>query len=229
MIVYWDLVLLTNIVVDFAFIKTIAVIYHEKLKWYRVVLALLLGQIAILLFFLPIKYLYNFRYIIGIFMGMIAYNSSKPLKKFLMIVCFYIINLVFIGSLVVFKINNVLFLMITMLYSIILIVLEKVIDKNLKIKYEYLVIINNNYLRGLLDTGNQCFYQGLPVVFLDNKWFNQEFGYLGSKKIQTINNILQVDIYQGPKLFFKNMEWKVLYSFSDLEDYDIILNSVMGE
>ena len=86
MVVYLDLVILTNILVDYAFLKTIALLYHERLKWYRVLISLLIGTGSLFLFLIPIKYLYNIRYIIGILMGLTAYNSNKAKKRFLMII-----------------------------------------------------------------------------------------------------------------------------------------------
>lgn len=229
MIVYLDLVLISNLIVDYSFLKTIALVYKEKIKWYRMLIALIIGTMAIWLFILPIKYLYNVRYIIGIFMGLTAYNTPKPMKKFLMVISFYIINLFFIGSLVIFKINDIWFLFITMLYTIVVIILEKVIYRNLKIKYEYLIKILNNDVHAMLDTGNNCEYSGKPVVFIDYKWLDSNYQYLGVKIIKTINHQELVKIYTGPKILFNGTEYDVLYGFSEIENYDVILNSVMGE
>ncbi|MBQ8293489.1 MAG: sigma-E processing peptidase SpoIIGA [Bacilli bacterium] len=229
MIVYLDLVIITNLIVDYAFLKTIAVIYKEKIKWYQMLIALLIGTFSLLLFILPIKYLYNLRYIMGIFMGLSAYNTPKPMKRFLMVISFYIINLFFIGSLVIFKINNLWFLLMTMLYSIIIIVIEKVMYKKLKIKHEVLVKIMHNYLHAILDTGNHCMYKGKPVVFINHKWFDNNYQFVGFKMVKTVNQQELVKIYTGPKILFNDIEFEVLYSFSNIEDYDVILNSTMGE
>ena len=40
-------------------------------------------------------------------MGLTAYNSNKAKKRFLMIISFYLINLSFIGSLVIFEIKDI--------------------------------------------------------------------------------------------------------------------------
>lgn len=229
MIVYLDLVLISNLIVDYSFLKTIALVYKEKIKWYRMLIALIIGCISIGLFILPIKYLYNVRYIIGIFMGLTAYNTQKPMKRFLMIISFYIINLFFVGSLVVFNISNIWFLLVAMLYTIVINTLEKVIYQNLKIKYEYLIKILNKDAYAILDTGNHCEYDGKPVVFIDYKWLDDNYQYLGLKGIKTINHQELVEIYTGPKLLFNGVEYDVLYSFSKIENYDVILNSVMGE
>ena len=140
MVVYLDLVILTNILVDYAFLKTIALLYHERLKWYRVLISLLIGTGSLFLFLIPIKYLYNIRYIIGILMGLTAYNSNKAKKRFLMIISFYLINLSFIGSLVIFEIKNSLFLLVAFGYTILLHIIEKI----LKINYQNDCIVKIN-------------------------------------------------------------------------------------
>ena len=175
MIVYWDLVVLTNLIIDYAFLKTIAVVFKEEVRWYRLLISLLLGLGSLFLFLLPIKYLYNLRYVIGIFMGMIAYNYSNQLKRFQMIISFYIINLVFIGSLVIFEVHSIWLLLITMIYVIILTIVEKTLSK--KIKEDVWVKIDNQKLKALIDTGNKCYYLNKPVIFLDERLLNNKYKY----------------------------------------------------
>lgn len=227
MVVYLDLVILTNILVDYAFLKTIALLYHERLKWYRVLISLLIGTGSLFLFLIPIKYLYNIRYIIGILMGLTAYNSNKAKKRFLMIISFYLINLSFIGSLVIFEIKNSLFLLVALIYIILLHIIEKI----LKINYQNdcIVKINQNTLIGLIDTGNNCFYNDIPIVFLQKKYYSDDFVYFGNIQISTINNQNILEVYQGPILMTNKKEFKVLYCFSEIQDYDIILNKIMEE
>lgn len=229
MIIYWDLVILTNIIIDYAFLKTIAVIFNEKIKIVRLILGLLIGSFSLLLFLMPIKYLYNLRYIMGILMGMIVYKVNKPKKRFLMIISFYIINLVFIGSLVIFEVNSLFFLLITMFYVIIITMIEKILMKKIKKETKYLVKINNQILKGLLDTGNNCYYLNKPVVFLDNKYYNDCFYFISCLEINVINSKEIIKIYSGPRISINNSIYEVYYSFSNIEEYDIILNNMLGE
>lgn len=229
MIIYWDLVIITNLIVDYAFLKTISVIFNEKIKLIRLICSLLLGSFSLLLFLIPIKYLFNLRYVIGIMMGMIAYNVKKPEKRLLMIICFYIINLVFIGSLVIFEIQNIFFLLITMIYVIIITIVEKVLTKKIKREKEYVVEINKQLLRGLLDTGNNCYYLNKPVVFLEKKFFSNEFVFLNCLEINVVNSKQIINVYSGPKILMNNFQYEVYYSFTSIERYDIILNNAMGE
>ncbi len=229
MIVYLDLVIITNIIVDYAFLKTIALLYHEHIKWYRLIMALLLGEISLLLFIIPVPIIYNFRYIIGLFMGLISYNVQKPSKRILMILSFYSMNILFIGSLVIFKIDNIWFLLGTVLYVIIMTILEKTLNRHLKIKYEYVVKINNQEYLALLDSGNSCYYRGIPIVFIRKELFSEDFQHLGSCIIKTINDTKEIDVYSGPMLTMNKNTYLVVYCFSQQNDYEIILNSIMGE
>ncbi len=160
-------------------------------------------------------------------MGLTAYNSNKAKKRFLMIISFYLINLSFIGSLVIFEIKNSLFLLAAFGYTILLHIIEKI----LKINYQNdcIVKINQNTLIGLIDTGNNCFYNDIPIVFLQKKYYSDDFVYLGNIQISTINNQNILEVYQGPILMMNKKEFKVLYCFSEIQDYDIILNKIMEE
>lgn len=225
MVVYLDLVILSNILVDYGFLKTIALLYHEKIKWYRLLISLFFGTISLLLFLLPTKYLYNIRYIIGILMGLVAYSSKKPKKRFLMIISFYLVNISFIGSLVIFEIQNSVFIIIAFGYIILLHIFEKI----LKINYQndYVVKIGNKEYYSLLDTGNNCFYQNKPIVFIDGMHKSSVFRLIDNIDIVGINNLEKVDVYDGPLLEINKVTVEVVYCFRKIDGYDIILNKVM--
>lgn len=228
MVIYWDLVLIINVIVDYAFLKTIAIIFKEEIKWYRALIAILLGSGSLLLFFIPIKYLYNIRYVIGILMGMVAYKCLNPMKRFLMIISFYIINLIFVGSLIIFEVQNTFFLLLMMFLVIILTVMEKILNK--KIKNElYCVKIQNRKLKVLLDTGNNSYYLNKPIIFLDNRLLNNEYQIIGKIEIMTISGKQLIEVYQGPNIQINNQIKDVFYSFCKLDNYDAILHSTMGE
>lgn len=228
MVIYWDLVLIINVIVDYAFLKTIAIIFKEEIKWYRALIAILLGSCSLLLFFIPIKYLYNIRYVIGILMGMVAYKCLNPMKRFLMIISFYIINLIFVGSLIIFEVQNTFFLLLMMFLVIILTVMEKILNK--KIKNElYCVKIQNRKLKVLLDTGNNSYYLNKPIIFLDNRLLNNEYQIIGKIEIMTISGKQLIEVYQGPNIQINNQIKDVFYSFCKLDNYDAILHSTMGE
>ena len=60
MIVYLDLVIISTIIVNFAFIKLISVIFNEKINIIRVIIGLTLCIISLFLFIMLINATLNF-------------------------------------------------------------------------------------------------------------------------------------------------------------------------
>lgn len=224
MIVYLDLVIISTIIVNFAFIKLISVIFMEKLNAIRVICGLICCVLSLLLFILPIE-IYNLRYFVGIIIGIISF-SYYDIKNFIIkITTFYLLNLSFIGTLVVFNIHNVLIMLIALLFIIVLYIVESY--KNKMNKY-YKVIMNNQILTAILDTGNEAYYKNTPVVFINMKYFNDSFNEVGKLTIYNVSTIDIINIYSGPLLTIKNKEIEVYYSFSNTLRYDLILHNEIG-
>ena len=81
MIIYIDLLILSTILVNFVFIKTIALIFKEKLSIIRVLISLVLSVAMLLLYFLPYQFYFFIRYFMGIIIGMIAFKKSDVKQK----------------------------------------------------------------------------------------------------------------------------------------------------
>ena len=92
MIIYIDLLILSTILVNFVFIKTIALIFKEKLSMIRVSISLILSVLLLLLYFLPYQFYFFIRYFMGIIIGMIAFQKSDIKQKLIKIVIFYLLN-----------------------------------------------------------------------------------------------------------------------------------------
>ena len=96
MIVYWDLLILSTIIVNYAFIRTIAMLLNDRLKVYRVILALIVSVLMLLLYFLPYKTYYAIRYIMGVLVGLIAFSNKSIKIKIIEIVLFYLLTMTLI-------------------------------------------------------------------------------------------------------------------------------------
>ncbi|MBQ2892426.1 MAG: sigma-E processing peptidase SpoIIGA [Bacilli bacterium] len=224
-IVYLDLVILLTLVINFLFIKMVSILLKEKIKLIRLIIALLISVLSIFLFIVPIKYIYNLRYFIGILIGVVAFKEKK--HKLLGISIIYLINLTFIGTLVVFHIQNYWLLIGGALLLIFVYLFEHfylIINKH---NLTYNVVINNQKYIGFLDTGNKIVYKNQLVVFLNSKYYSSEYIYDGNILIDVISGKTCIDIYAGPNLFIDNIKYEVYYSFSDIK-YDVLLNSYMG-
>ena len=143
---------------------------------------------------------------------------------------FYLLNISFIGTLVIFNINNTIMLYISLLFITILWIIENC--KNIIIKekkFEFHVKLEKRTLKGFFDTGNNVTYEGIPVVFIKEKYFTNSFKYKDQILISTINNTSLVNIYSGPLLQYKNRKHIVYYTFIKSLDKDIILNMELGD
>ncbi len=229
MIVYVDLLIIATIIVNFAFIKTISFFAKEKLNPFRVILGLIISVFSLLLYFLPYKAYFIIRYFIGVFIGMIVFKTKDVKIKIIEIVVFYMLTMTFIGTLFVFQVKNVIIMFVTMVYVIILYIIQNY--QNIFNKDIYIIKIGKTKLKALFDSGNLSTYKNLPVIYLDSKYLNDKFIKNGQMVVQTIKDISLVDIYRGPKLFFNNKEYDVVYSFIDNlfsisnNKYNVILNS----
>lgn len=227
MIVYLDLVIISTIIVNYAFIKTISLIFKEKMNIIKIILGLILSVLSLLLFILPSS-IYNLRYFVGIIIGIVSFKYDNIQNFIIKIALFYLLNMAFIGTLVIFNIHNIILMLIALLYVLILFILENYKKYNSNIYHQ--VKINNILINAILDTGNETYYQGVPIVFIKNKYFNNEFKLIGSLAINNVNSIDIINIYDGPliKTINNEKEMKVYYAFSDTIQYDLILHQELG-
>lgn len=227
MIVYLDLVIISTIVVNYAFIKTITLIFKEKIKIIRIVLGLILSVLSLLLFILPSS-IYNLRYFVGIIIGIVSFQYDNIQNFIIKIALFYLLNMAFIGTLVIFNIHSIILMLVALLYVLILFILENYKKYNDNIYHQ--IKINNILINAILDTGNETYYQGVPVVFIKNKYFNNKFQLLGSLTINNVTSIDIINIYNGPNIKTKDnkKEMKVYYAFTDTIQYDLILHQELG-
>ena len=143
MIIYIDQIIVSDIIVNYFFIKLIKVIFKEKINIFRLITGLLLSVMSISLFFIPAKYIYNLRYFIGIIIGFIVFYNKNIKACIIQIAIYYLINLSFIGTLVIFNINNIILLVLSMLFILVLFIISNYKDKVIKDKkFEYNVRIN---------------------------------------------------------------------------------------
>ena len=179
--------ILSTILVNFVFIKTIALIFKEKLSIIRVLISLVLSVAMLLLYFLPYQFYFFIRYFMGIIIGMIAFKKSDVKQKIIKIVIFYLLNMTFIGCLVVFEVKSILPLILTVVYVVVLYLVQNYKDLFKKENENlYYIKLNKQTLKGYLDTGNLATYQNIPIVFIKKIFLSNEFILEGVTTIQSI-------------------------------------------
>lgn len=225
MIVYLDLLILSTVVVNWAFIKTIAFFFKEKLNLIRLLLALVLSVGLLFLYLLPYRAYFALRYIAGIVIGIVAFHPKNIKVKIIEIVIFYFLTMAFIGTLFVFQVKSVILMLVSLLYVIVLYIIQnyqKIFQKEQH--FQMNIQIGTFYIKGYYDTGNTSYYQEIPIVYLDKKYQDSQFQKIDSLIIQTIDGHSQIDIYTGPLLWSKNQSYIVVYAFVDQMAHHAILH-----
>lgn len=222
MIIYLDLIVLVTICSNIIMIETVELLFHSKIHWARAVVSSLFLCASLSFYFLPIPYYIYIRYFIGLAVGIyVFYGSFKTkIKK---IALYYLMNLAMIGTLEVFKIKDLSFLIMTLFVIILLGILSKTI-----IPLEVLVTIKNKKHLLLYDSGNSTYYKYLPVVYLKESLKNSDYIYNGTLQYQTVEKEATIDVYYGPPLYIGKNKYIVAYAFSNIDEYDGILHQEVG-
>ena len=230
-VVYLDLVILSTILVNYLFIKATSILIKQKLHPVRLLIGLSISLLSLLLFLVPIKYIYNLRYFIGILIGYVSFKKNK--YKLYGVSIIYLMNLSLIGTLVIFNINSIVLLIVLSVLIIFLeainIYMTKVIKPN-KLEYNalYNIQIGNLNLIGFLDTGNNSNYQTIPIIYIPSIYFNDSFTFFKTIEVTLIIGTTTINLYNGPDLIINKHIYKCLYSFSKEID-KVILNINMEE
>lgn len=225
MIVYLDILILSTIVVNWAFIKTIAFFFKEKLSMIRLLLALLLSVGLLFLYLLPYRTYFALRYVVGIAIGIVAFHPGNVKVKIIEIVIFYFLTMAFIGTLFVFQVKSVILMLVSLVYVVVLYIIQNY-QKIFQKEQDFLIDIQIGVqqMKGYYDTGNTSYYHEMPIVYLNQTYQDQQFEKIDSLVIQTIEGHSQMDIYTGPLLRTKKQSYVVTYAFVKQIEYDAILH-----
>lgn len=230
MILYIDLIIILNVFVNYIFIKSIKIIHKEKFTIMQLILSTIVSILSFSLFFVPVKYIYNLRYYTGILIGIMAFNKKDIKTLFIQIIIFYLFNLSFIGCLIIFRIDNIILLLLCVIFITTLwfiesfkkdIILTTVNERKLK--------IGNKAYTGYYDSGNCSYCDNIPVVYLDKENFSNDYKYLKNISVFTISGKSDIKVYTGPLLHMKNKDFVVYYAFIESLGKKVILNKELGE
>lgn len=223
MVIYLDLVFISTIVVNTLIIEAVECFFNEKINIIRVLICDILSCLLLTLFILPIGKLIFIRYFMGILLGVIAFNKCSITKRIIKITLYYLLNLSLIGTLAIFKINNLFFLMLCTLFIVIISIIISYQNNN-----ELIVSINNKTLIALHDTGNSCYYENIPICYLDKKFKTKDYSFYKEIEINTISGPTLIYIYIGPNIYINKKKYNVFYAFSNISNYDIVLHKDIG-
>lgn len=225
MVIYLDLVVMSVLGVNSLIIESISSLFKERISIIRLILSNIFAVGFQLIFLFPICNNTVFRFLLGIPLGIISFRSKEFKRKTIQIILYYLLNLCFIGSLIAFNVKTPLVFILTLLLTICMFVLSTFVQKN-----EAYVQIHNNNLLSLIDSGNELYFNEVPICVISKKWINEQFSKIGVINVQTINSYSIENVYNGPPIKFKKRTYKVCYIISKNDmSYDLILNKEIGE
>ena len=223
MVLYVDIVIILTLLVNYFFLEVIGLLTHMPFKWYRIIIALLLSCASLMMFFIPIKVLYNLRYLMGIGIIFIAFPIINIYHKILEIVLYYFLNFAFIGVLSSTRQHTLLMLIISLMTVIVLLIMAFQ-TKKMNISARCFIQLGKKTYVGFWDTGNTSIDNDIPIVFVRSSFKNGDYHFVKEIPITTIKGIDLYKIYDGPLLKIGKKQYKVRYCFCELSNKEIILN-----
>lgn len=233
MVLYIDIILFMNFIINYCFLELIYILFNEKIKILRIVLSSFLSLIF-LFFFFTNYYIFNIVKISGGFL--IILTGIKFVNKFkyiVMVSLYYILEFAFIGILQAFNIKGVLGIAFLFIVCLLLLIYSK--RKNIFKNKTYKVIIEIEKtkveINGFIDTGNTATCKNLPIIFIDNKYFKETYKVYNQVLITTVNSMKYIKCYKPSKIFIyennKKIEKECLIAFCSLENTECLLNNLM--
>lgn len=222
-IVYLDLVIISTIIVNTLIVEGIELMFKRKVSIIRVILSDVLSCLLLAIYLLPIGKITYIRYIMGIPIGFLAFRKTSFKELIIKILIYYFLNIALVGSLAIFKIHSLTFIVLSTIVIISINMIEKFLPNNM-----VYISIDRKERKALLDTGNSSYYQNKPIIFLSKKFFNNSYQYQTKISISHIGGKSDINIYSGPLLKYNNTNYFVYYAFIDISGYDLILHKDMG-
>lgn len=235
MVVYLDVLFLFNFLIGVLFLYVIEVAYQEKVSYKRILLGGIVSGFLVIGFLFD-YFIYNlFKIVGGVIVAIIGLRSTSIIKTLIKITSFYILNFVCVGFVSSFHIIEWYFFLIVLGLIIIIYFIES--NKKMHIfinalKYNVSVSFNHKKLKleGYLDTGNFSKAGDIPIIYLSSKYLTNHFSSEQYRlvNINTINGVSLCKAYK-PNSFIvydrkKKLEKEVLIVFSNLHDFDCLLN-----
>lgn len=234
MVIYLDILVFLNFIINYCFMKLIYLIFNEKINKARIILSSLISVGMLFAFFFN-SIIYNIVKIFGgIILIIIAFKYSNKKRFVIIISLYYLLQFSFIGVLSIFNIKGCsIFVFLLLVSLLVLIFSKKSTIYNNKI-YKIIIKLNNEVINieGYLDTGNMASFNGTPIVFLEEKYFNNKLKLIGKVNIKTINSEQSINCYKPDKFILldnnKKIEKEVLIAFSSFDNnINCLLNSLM--
>lgn len=233
MVIYIDLLILFNFIINFIFLYVIETIYQEKIAIRKIFLGGVIGGLLVLGFLLDYYLYYFFKIFGGIIVGIIGWQKKGGVKMIVKISSFYVLNFASIGLIGCFQIKTWYWLFLSMGAIMVIYFIEsnKKIDIFInQLKYNISVTFFDKKinLEGYLDTGNFSVCDNLPIIYLSNKYFSNYEAYK-IVEINTVNGCSKLITYKPHNFIIEigkhKYQKEVLVVFTDLNEFECLLNN----
>lgn len=233
MILYLDLIIISNFIVNFCFIETIYILFNEVIDYKKVFVSSIIC-IILLVSYLFDYIIFNIIKVIGGFLIIFLSFKYVSFKKYIIEVClYYILNLTFIGILSIYNIKGC-FIYIAILITSLLIIIysnKKHIIKHTNYSIEFTINKKLYRLDALLDTGNNVSFLGKPIVFLDESFFDTSLKQVGMTSVETISNQEHIKCFIIKEFYIyeknKKIKKDVYVAFAKLNNKQCLLNILL--
>ena len=232
MIIYLDLLITLNFIINFVFLRLIYIIQNKKENYIRIILSSVFSILLLLSFLLNYK-IYNIIKLFGGLMIILIGLKIDSKKNFIISsILFYFMQFSFIGILKIFNIKGCFCLFVLLLVCLMTLIILR--NKMVKMNYNVFIKLNNKelILEGYLDTGNNANYYNKPIIFIDKKYYDNTLKVIGVVNIKTINGSEFINCYYPEEFYIiennNKIPKNVLIAFSDFDNkIQCLLNNML--
>lgn len=233
MTVYLDLLFLFNFGVNVFFLYVLALIYRERVSWRRITAGGLLGGTLVFAFLFDYVVYLICKLAGGMLVAGIGFKGRGLARFAIRSSSFYIVNLASVGLASSFRINKWYFLLAAAIVLTILIFVENNKKTDIfinSLKYNISVTFNEKVIatEGYLDTGNFSACDGLPIVYMAEK-YRPRGSFHKTVVVSTVNGPALTKTYRPSSFILRkgkeDVVCDVLVAFTDLRGFDCLLNA----
>ena len=243
MIIYIDLIILINYIFDFNILTCTDLILRRGVKSRKILIASLTGELSLISFIFDIKgfCLFLIKIFTSFLMNYIAFGF-KNIKYFTYNIIYFYLSSLFLGGFIYFIFNqfkidlifSIRYLVIILLSPFALLVYYKFISRikeNYNNYYDIKIVYENHTFNGIgfLDSGNNLFGYGKPVILVEKKYINYQKLKLLPVVYNALNHTGIVFCFKPESTIINGKSYDVLIGLSDknfnIDGANALLNS----
>jgi len=233
MIVYLDLLIIFNFIINFLSIIVLEILYYERPSILQAIIGGVIGGLLVLAFLCD-YFIYNLlRLLGGIIIILVGVKKNSFSQLLLKAASFYIINFTLVGFVASFQIKQLYLFLIAFFVLVFLLFMENNKKTDIfinSLKYNISVTFNNKdiHVKAFLDTGNFSKVDDTPIIFMKKK-YQPNCPYYKLITLTTVNASTIYKAYKPTKfeIIINNLIIKrdVLVVFTNIKDFECLLNA----